>query len=183
VEPAAARVGVQQFSAPRAGHSYSPGVAELIKKIKPDLLVHAAAQPSHDLAASRPFDDFDVNANGTLNLLEAVRQHASECVFAYMSTNKVYGDRPNTIDLKELSTRWDYADPRLCQWHHRGDVDRSVQAQHLRGFEGGGGCDGSGIRPLLWHPILLPARWVPDRPEPLGRRASRRSSATSSSAI
>jgi len=88
-----------------------PAVAELIKKIKPDLLVHAAAQPSHDLAASRPFDDFDVNANGTLNLLEAVRQHASECVFAYMSTNKVYGDRPNTIDLKELSTRWDYADP------------------------------------------------------------------------
>jgi CDP-paratose 2-epimerase len=87
-----------------------PAALELIKKLKPDLLVHAAAQPSHDLAASRPFDDFDVNANGTLNLLEAVRQHAPECVFAYMSTNKVYGDRPNTIDLKELPTRWDYAD-------------------------------------------------------------------------
>jgi CDP-paratose 2-epimerase len=86
-------------------------VAETIKAIKPALLVHAAAQPSHDLAASRPFDDFDVNANGTLNLLEAVHQHTPEAVFCYMSTNKVYGDRPNTIKLKELPTRWDYADP------------------------------------------------------------------------
>jgi len=88
-----------------------PKVNELISQIKPDLLVHAAAQPSHDLAASRPFDDFDVNANGTLNLLEAVRQHIPQAVFVYMSTNKVYGDRPNTIALKELATRWEYADP------------------------------------------------------------------------
>ena len=88
-----------------------PKVNELISQIKPDLLVHAAAQPSHDLAASRPFDDFDVNANGTLNLLEAVRQHVPQTVFCYMSTNKVYGDRPNTIALKELATRWEYADP------------------------------------------------------------------------
>src|SRR5829696_2289439 len=65
-----------------------PAVAELIRKLRPELIVHAAAQPSHDLAASRPFDDFDVNANGTLNLLEAVRQHASECAFVHMSTNK-----------------------------------------------------------------------------------------------
>jgi CDP-paratose 2-epimerase len=88
-----------------------PAVLELIAQLKPDLLVHAAAQPSHDLAASRPFDDFDVNANGTLNLLEAVRQTRPETVFAYMSTNKVYGDRPNTIRLKELPTRWEYDDP------------------------------------------------------------------------
>ncbi len=88
-----------------------PAVLELIGQLKPDLLVHAAAQPSHDLAASRPFDDFDVNANGTLNLLEAVRQTRPETVFAYMSTNKVYGDRPNTIRLKELATRWEYDDP------------------------------------------------------------------------
>jgi CDP-paratose 2-epimerase len=86
-------------------------VQELIGQLKPDLLVHAAAQPSHDLAASRPFDDFDVNANGTLNLLEAVRQTRPETVFCYMSTNKVYGDRPNTIKLKELETRWEYDDP------------------------------------------------------------------------
>src|SRR5437762_13535460 len=86
------------------------GVAKLMADVKPDFVVHAAAQPSHDLAASRPYDDFDVNAVGTLNLLEAVRQHAPEAVFVYMSTNKVYGDRPNTIALRELPTRWDYAD-------------------------------------------------------------------------
>lgn len=87
------------------------GVLALIEEIKPDMIVHAAAQPSHDLAASRPFDDFDVNAGGTLNLLEATRRAAPEAVFAHMSTNKVYGDRPNTIPLVELDTRWDYADP------------------------------------------------------------------------
>jgi CDP-paratose 2-epimerase len=86
-------------------------VDALLDAVRPSLLVHAAAQPSHDLAASRPFDDFDVNAVGTLNLLEATRQHAPEAVFAHMSTNKVYGDRPNTIRLKELPTRWDYDDP------------------------------------------------------------------------
>ena len=86
-------------------------VSSLLETLKPALLVHTAAQPSHDLAASRPFDDFDVNAVGTLNLLEATRIHAPECVFAHMSTNKVYGDRPNTIRLQELATRWDYDDP------------------------------------------------------------------------
>lgn len=85
-------------------------VDQLLEGLKPALLVHTAAQPSHDLAASRPFDDFDVNAVGTLNLLEAARRHAPEVVFAHMSTNKVYGDRPNTIALKELPTRWDYDD-------------------------------------------------------------------------
>ncbi len=86
-------------------------VLKLLADLTPDMIVHAAAQPSHDLASSRPFDDFDVNAVGTLNLLEATRRHASDAVFVYMSTNKVYGDRPNTIRLKELSTRWDYDDP------------------------------------------------------------------------
>jgi len=85
-------------------------VDALIESIRPSLIVHAAAQPSHDLAASRPFDDFDVNAGGTLNLLEATRRHDSTATFVYMSTNKVYGDRPNTISLKELSTRWEYND-------------------------------------------------------------------------
>ena len=66
------------------------------------MVIHAAAQPSHDLAAQRPFDDFDVNAVGTLNLLEACRRHSPEAVFIYMSTNKVYGDGPNDIPLKEL---------------------------------------------------------------------------------
>jgi CDP-paratose 2-epimerase len=87
------------------------GVDSLLLALRPDLIVHTAAQPSHDLAAVRPFDDFDVNAGGTLNLLEAVRRHAPEAAFVHMSTNKVYGDRPNTIRLKELTTRWDYDDP------------------------------------------------------------------------
>jgi len=87
------------------------GVAGCVAGIVPDLVVHAAAQPSHDLAASRPSDDFDVNAVGTLNMLEAVRLHAPEAVFVHMSTNKVYGDAPNEIALEELPTRWDYADP------------------------------------------------------------------------
>jgi CDP-paratose 2-epimerase len=85
-------------------------VLQCLENHKPDLIVHTAAQPSHDLAASIPFDDFDTNAVGTLNLLEATRQHAPEAVFIHMSTNKVYGDRPNTIKLKELPTRWDYDD-------------------------------------------------------------------------
>jgi CDP-paratose 2-epimerase len=87
------------------------GVDECVAALGPDLIVHAAAQPSHDLAATRPFDDFDVNASGTLNLLEATRRHVPEAVFVFMSTNKVYGDRPNAIRLKELDTRWDYDDP------------------------------------------------------------------------
>ena len=76
-----------------------------------DLVIHCAAQPSHDLAARRPFDDFDVNAVGTLNLLETCRLLSPEAVFVFMSTNKVYGDAPNEIPLEELETRWDYACP------------------------------------------------------------------------
>lgn len=87
------------------------GVAMLVADTRPHLIVHTAAQPSHDLAATRPFDDFDVNAGGTLNLLEATRQHAPEAVFVHLSTNKVYGDRPNAIRLTELPTRWEYDDP------------------------------------------------------------------------
>jgi CDP-paratose 2-epimerase len=86
-------------------------ILKSVADLRPDALVHAAAQPSHDLAASRPFDDFDVNAVGTLNLLEAVRQAAPQCAFVYMSTNKVYGDAPNEIERIELPTRWDYSDP------------------------------------------------------------------------
>ena len=87
------------------------GVAACVEQLHPDLIVHTAAQPSHDLAASRPLDDFDVNAGGTLNLLEAIRQHAPEAVLVHMSTNKVYGDAPNDLPLKELETRWEYANP------------------------------------------------------------------------
>jgi CDP-paratose 2-epimerase len=87
------------------------GMVDLVREIQPDAVIHTAAQPSHDLAASRPFDDFDVNAVGTLNLLEAVRLARPDIPFVHMSTNKVYGDAPNRIALKELETRWDYDDP------------------------------------------------------------------------
>jgi CDP-paratose 2-epimerase len=85
-------------------------VLEIVREIRPDAIVHTAAQPSHDLAASRPFDDFDVNAVGTLNLLEAARWACPESPFVHMSTNKVYGDGPNRLNLVEGETRWDYAD-------------------------------------------------------------------------
>ena len=85
-------------------------VLDLIKKIKPDAIIHTAAQPSHDKAASIPFDDFDVNAVGTLNLLEATRQFCTDSPFVHMSTNKVYGDGPNNIKLKEKEKRWDFDD-------------------------------------------------------------------------
>lgn len=84
---------------------------DLVGRLRPDLIIHAAAQPSHDLAKDRPFDDFDVNAGGTLNLLEATRRGCPESPFLFMSTNKVYGDAPNELPLVETDTRWDYADP------------------------------------------------------------------------
>lgn len=78
---------------------------------RPGMVVHCAAQPSHDKAREIPFDDFDVNATGTLNLLEATRQFAGDAVFIHVSTNKVYGDAPNRLPLVETATRWDYARP------------------------------------------------------------------------
>ena len=87
------------------------GILNLVERLGPDAVIHCAAQPSHDLAAVIPFDDFDINAVGTMNLLEAARQFCPEAPFVHMSTNKVYGDLPNAIQLQESETRWDYADP------------------------------------------------------------------------
>jgi len=87
------------------------GVDRLVHEVAPTAVIHTAAQPSHDLAAKRPFDDFDVNAGGTLNLLEAMRRYCPESPLVHMSTNKVYGDAPNRIKLVDLGTRWDYDDP------------------------------------------------------------------------
>ncbi len=91
------------------------GIFALIKQIKPSVIIHTAAQPSHDKAAEIPFDDFDINAVGTLNLLEAAHQFCPESPFIHMSTNKVYGDAPNSIKLKELETRWDYDDEQYAK--------------------------------------------------------------------
>lgn len=85
-------------------------IINLIQTVKPDAIVHTAAQPSHDRAAAIPFEDFDTNAVGTFNLLEATRRYSTNIPFVHMSTNKVYGDAPNEIDMVELEKRWDYAD-------------------------------------------------------------------------
>src|SRR3984893_19296677 len=78
-----------------------------------ELVVHTAAQPSHDWAAREPFTDFDINASGTLNVLDAVRRHAPTAPFIFTSTNKVYGDTPNRLPLVEQTTRWE------CDPSHR----------------------------------------------------------------
>lgn len=94
-------------------------VRDLIEAERPDFIVHTAAQPSHDKAAAIPYDDFDVNAGGTLNLLVAARDFCQESPFCFTSTNKVYGDRPNDLPLIETATRWDYAD-------HRDGIDEGM---------------------------------------------------------
>ena len=86
-------------------------VLAFVDEVRPDLIIHTAAQPSHDRAAAIPFLDFETNALGTLHLLEAARRYCADSPFIHMSTNKVYGDRPNTIPLKEMETRWDYDHP------------------------------------------------------------------------
>lgn len=86
-------------------------ILNIIPQIKPDAIVHTAAQPSHDRAAAIPFEDFDTNAVGTFNLLESLRRHSTEVPFVHLSTNKVYGDAPNRIKLKELDKRFEYDDP------------------------------------------------------------------------
>jgi CDP-paratose 2-epimerase len=89
------------------------GVLYTIKKVRPDAIVHTAAQPSHDRAAAIPFDDFDTNAVGTFNMLEATRQCSTNIPFVHLSTNKVYGDAPNAIPMIELDKRWEYADEKF----------------------------------------------------------------------
>ncbi len=84
---------------------------DLFRANRFDLIVHCAAQPSHDKAREIPLLDFEVNALGTVNLLEATRQHCPEAVFVFLSTNKVYGDAPNEVPLREHTTRYDYARP------------------------------------------------------------------------
>jgi CDP-paratose 2-epimerase len=84
-------------------------IRDLLEKERPAFIIHTAAQPSHDKAASIPYQDFDVNAVGTMNLLVAARDYCRESPFCFTSTNKVYGDRPNELDLIEYEKRYDYA--------------------------------------------------------------------------
>ena len=135
----------------------------MVAELKPAAIIHAAAQPSHDRAAAIPFDDFDINAAGTLNLLEAARRSCPESPFVHMSTNKVYGDLPNRIPVKELETRWEYDDPAFVngipetfsidQSKHSlfgaSKVAADVMVQEYGRYFG--------------HADLLPARRLPDR--------------------
>ncbi len=84
------------------------GIRDLFDAERPDFVIHAAAQPSHDKAARIPYDDFDVNAVGTINMLVAARDFCPESPFCFTSTNKVYGDRPNSLPLIEQEKRYDY---------------------------------------------------------------------------
>jgi CDP-paratose 2-epimerase len=102
-------------------------IGQIIRDVRPDLLVHAAAQPSHDLAAKIPFDDFETNAVGTLNLLEAARHSCKDAPFILMSTNKVYGDAPNSIPLVELDKRWEYRDDEA-----RHGISETFQIDHSK---------------------------------------------------
>ena len=107
-------------------------ILALFKKLGGNIhsIIHAAAQPSHDWAAKEPFTDFSVNASGTLNMLEATRQHAPDAAFAFLSTNKVYGDRPNDLPLQEQETRWEIA-PTHCYASHGIDETMSLdQTKH-----------------------------------------------------
>lgn len=96
---------------------------DLLAAERPDFIVHAAAQPSHDKAASIPYEDFDVNAVGTLNLLVAARDFCRETPICFTSTNKVYGDRPNYLPLREDEKRYDYDDG-------RDGIDESMSIDH-----------------------------------------------------
>ena len=97
-------------------------VREIFSTERPDFIIHTAAQPSHDKAASIPYDDFDINAGGTMNLLVAARDFARDSPFCFTSTNKVYGDGPNALPMVERPLRYDYAD--------RDGVDESQSIDH-----------------------------------------------------
>jgi CDP-paratose 2-epimerase len=106
----------------RDGEAVARVLAEHAPRV--ELLVHTAAQPSHDWAASEPHTDFTVNANGTLNLLEAARKHAPDATFVFTSTNKVYGDTPNHLPLVELQTRLEL--PEEHRWYGGIDLAMSI---------------------------------------------------------
>lgn len=103
-------------------------IFELIRNHKPALVIHCAAQPSHDKAKEIPLIDFEVNAVGTLNVLEGVRRYAEDAVVCHMSTNKVYGDAPNELPLIEHATRFDYS--RDEDYHGINETCRIDQTMH-----------------------------------------------------
>ena len=115
------------------------GVLRLFERVGADLaaVIHTAAQPSHDWAASDPQTDFGVNANGTLNLLEATRKVTPEATFIFTSTNKVYGDTPNRLPLEDVGERLELpGGPPLLRRDRHDDVDRRLDALAVRRLQG-----------------------------------------------
>jgi CDP-paratose 2-epimerase len=104
-------------------------IETIVREVQPSVIVHAAAQPSHDLAAQIPLGDFDTNAVGTMNMLEMTRRHARDAVFVHMSTNKVYGERPNRIARMEFPTRFDFINPDFFHGvHEHVSIDQSTHS-------------------------------------------------------
>ena len=115
------------------------------------LVIHTAAQPSHDWAAKEPFTDFTVNANGTLVLLEMTRQHCPDACVIFTSTNKVYGDAPNELPLVEQETRWEVTPDHPLAEHGIDESFRIDQCKHslFGALQVSGRRVGSGVRALL----------------------------------
>ena len=108
-------------------------VINFFKKLGPfDVVIHTAAQPSHDWAAREPFTDFDVNAGATLNLLEAFRQYSPKGKFIFTSTNKVYGDNPNKVNLIERETRYDYAEKQTMNGVSLEGISEEMSLDHCK---------------------------------------------------
>lgn len=103
-------------------------ILNFVKKHKFDVIIHTAGQPSHDLAAKIPFEDFDINANGTHNLLESVRQYNKDCIFVFLSTNKVYGDSPNKLQLVEKNTRYEFKNLYKLGINENQTIDQSTHS-------------------------------------------------------
>lgn len=103
-------------------------LSRLVSIEKPDVIINCAAQPSHDKSASIPWEDFMVNATGTMNLLEAARQHAPNVVFIQVSTNKVYGDQPNQLELREEEKRFDFSDQKFEGIDESMSIDQSMHS-------------------------------------------------------
>ena len=106
-------------------------IEAIFKKYGSDikLIVHTAAQPSHDWAAKEPLTDFTINANGTLNLLELTRLYAEKAIFIFTSTNKVYGDTPNYLPLVELETRWEIAESHA---YYKDGIDETMSIDQTK---------------------------------------------------
>ena len=139
------------------------------------VVIHTAAQPSHDWAAREPLTDFSVNANGTLNLLEATRTHCPEAAFVFTSTNKVYGDAPNELPLVERETRWEIAENHAYYEHGIDETLRIDQSKHslFGASKVAADVKCTGIRPLFWHQNSGLSRRLSDGPCSLCSRATR----------